>query len=151
MRFLLDTCVISELRAKQPDINVLGWIDEIAEERLFISVITIGEIKRGIERLLPSRKKQELEEWLQDVLLARFRDRTLDITAGVMLRWGEMLARLEKQGRKLPGIDSLVAAIAIFHDMTLVTRNVKDFEGAGVEILNPWLERNQQRNNENRD
>jgi toxin FitB len=141
MRYLLDTCVISELRGKQPDENVLKWIEGVTDERLFLSVITIGEIKRGIEKLMPGRKKQELEEWLQDRLLARFRDRILDINTGVMLRWGEMFARLEKQGRKLPGIDSLVAAVALFHEMKLVTRNERDFKGSGVGIINPWLER----------
>ncbi|HSO71298.1 MAG TPA: type II toxin-antitoxin system VapC family toxin, partial [Thermodesulfobacteriota bacterium] len=140
MRYLLDTCVISELRAKQPDKNVLKWIDGAMDERLFLSVITIGEIKRGIDKLVPGRKKQELEEWLREKLLARFKDQILGIDIGVMLAWGGMLAHLEKQGRKLPGIDSLVAAIASYNDMHLVTRNVKDFEGAGLRIINPWVD-----------
>jgi predicted nucleic acid-binding protein len=140
MRYLLDTCVISELRAKLPDENVMKWIDGVTDERLFLSVITIGEIKRGIEKLAPSRKKQELEEWLRESLLARFRERILDIDTGVMLMWGEMFARLEKQGRKLPGLDSLVAAIALFYDMHLVTRNERDFLGTKVRIINPWVE-----------
>ena len=139
MRFLLDTCVISEMRAKQPHENLVKWIDGVTDERLFLCVITIGEIKRGIEKLPGGRKKLELEEWLQERLLARFKDRILGIDIGVMLAWGDMVARLEKQGRKLPGIDSLVAAIALYHDMHLVTRNERDFEGAGVGLVNPWF------------
>ncbi len=140
MRYLLDTCVISELRAKQPNENVLNWIDRATDECLFLSVITIGEIQRGIEKLVPGRKKQELEEWLREKLLARFKDRILGIDIGVMLTWGIMVACLEKQGRKLPGIDSLVAAIASYNDMHLVTRNERisrapgDYKSLG-EIL----------------
>ena len=140
MRFLLDTCVISEMRAKQPDENVVKWVDGVSDERLFLSVISVGEIKRGIEKLTPGRKKQGLEEWLRDRLLARFRDRILGIDIGVMLTWGDMVARLEKQGRVVPGIDSLIAAIALYHDMHLVTRNERDFWDTGVRLVNPGIE-----------
>lgn len=138
MNYLLDTCVISELRAQQPNVNVVQWIDEVSEESLFLSVITIGEIKRGIEKLPKGAKKQELASWLEEKLLARFKNRVLPINIGVMLTWGAMVARLEQKGRKLPGIDSLVAAIALFFKMSLVTRNEKDFHETGVMIVNPW-------------
>lgn len=138
MRYLLDTCAISELRAKQPNESVVNWIDEANDESLFLSVITIGEIKRGIEKLVTGKKKQDLQEWLQERLLARFKDRILGIDLGVMLTWGDMLARLEKQGRIVPGIDSLVTAIALYHDMHLVTRNERDFLDTGVRLINPW-------------
>ena len=140
MRFLLDTCVISEMRAKQPHENLVKWIDGVTDERLFLCVITIGEIKRGIEKLPGGQKKLELEEWLQERLLARFKDRILGIDIGVMLTWGDMVARLEKQDRVVPGIDSLIAAIALYHDMHLVTRNERDFCDTGVRLVSPWIE-----------
>jgi tRNA(fMet)-specific endonuclease VapC len=138
MRYLLDTCVISELTTQNPDSRVIAWIDQVAEERLWLSVITIGEIKRGIERLPDSRKKRDLDRWLAEELLARFKDRIFSIDSGVMLTWGEMTARLEKTGRNLPAIDSLVAAIALHHQVHLATRNEKDFLGTGVQLFNPW-------------
>jgi len=105
MRFLLDTCVISELVARQPDPGVVEWIDETGEEKIYLSVITIGEIKKGIEKLPESRRKGELREWLEDHLLVRFRDRVLPIDTDVMLAWGELTASLEKRGKMMQAID----------------------------------------------
>jgi len=138
MRFLLDTCVISELAARRPDPGVVAWIDDIGEEKIYLSVITIGEIKKGIEKLPESRRKGELSEWLEDHLLVRFRDRVLAIDTDVMLAWGELTAGLEKQGKKMPAIDSLIAAIALHGKLSLVTRNEDDFKHAGVPVTNPW-------------
>ena len=138
MRFLLDTCVISELVARQPDPGVVEWIDETGEEKIYLSVITIGEIKKGIEKLPESRRKAELREWLDDHLLVRFRDRVLPIDTRVMLAWGELTASLEKQGKKMPAIDSLIAAIALRGKLSLVTRNEDDFKHAGIPVTNPW-------------
>lgn len=138
MRFLLDTCVISELVAKRPDPGVVQWIDDIGEEKIYLSAITIGEIKKGIEKLPDSRRKQELKEWLEDHLLVRFRDRVLPLDTDVMLVWGELSARLKKQGNKMPAIDSLMAAIAVHGKLSLVTRNEDDFKHIGVPVINPW-------------
>jgi tRNA(fMet)-specific endonuclease VapC len=138
MRYLLDTCVISELTARQPNYKVIEWIDRVAEEHLLLSVITLGEIKRGIDKLPDSRKKRDLDQWLEEGLLLRFKGRILPLDAGVMLTWGELTARLEKSGRTLPAIDSLVAALALHHQLHLATRNEKDFLGTGVQIINPW-------------
>ena len=138
MRFLLDTCVISELVARQPDPGVVEWIDETGEEKIYLSVITIGEIKKGIEKLSDSRRKGELREWLEDHLLVRFRDRVLPIDTDVMLAWGELTASLEKRGKKMPAIDSLIAAIALRGKLSLVTRNEDDFKHAGIPVTNPW-------------
>ena len=101
-------------------------------------MITTGEIKRGIEKLAESDRKQSLNRWLNEELLIRFDDRILNIDLPVMLAWGELVARLESQGRPLPAVDSIIAAIALNHDLRLVTRNEKDFVGTGIAIVNPW-------------
>jgi predicted nucleic acid-binding protein len=138
MRFLLDTCVISELVAKQPDPALVQWVDGTAEEKLYLSVIAIGEIKKGIERLPDSRRKSELIKWLEGDLLVRFKNKILSIDTDVMLVWGELCANLERQGRKMPAIDSLIAAIAMHGKLDLVTRNEADFVHTDIAVVNPW-------------
>ena len=138
MRYLLDTCVISELVARQPDHGVVRWVDSIDEEGLFLSAITIGEIKKGVERLPDSGRRSALAEWLEDDLLIRFKDRILPIDTQVMLVWGELTADLEKQGRRMPAMDSLIAAIALQGRLDLVTRNEGDFAYSSVVVINPW-------------
>jgi predicted nucleic acid-binding protein len=139
MRFLLDTCVISELVSSQPNPDVLQWVDSVDEERLYLSVITIGEIKKGIEKLASSKRKSELAAWLEEDLFIRFQDRILAIDTAVMLVWGELVTGLEKKGKPMPAIDSLVAAVALCGELTLVTRNEGDFAHSGTDITNPWL------------
>jgi toxin FitB len=138
MRYLLDTCVISELVAKQPATSVVAWVDSVEDEQLFLSAITIGEIKRGIEKLPASKRKQTLSTWLTEALLVRFEGRILSLDLPVMLEWGALVAQLERQNRTLPAVDSLIAAIALHHSLHLVTRNERDFAGTGLAILNPW-------------
>ena len=138
MRFLLDTCVISELVSKRPDPGVVQWIDDVGEEKIYLSAITVGEIKKGIEKLPNSRRKSALTGWLEDDLLTRFRNKILPIDVGVMLVWGELTAKLEMQGRKLPAMDSLIAAIALSGNLSLVTRNEDDFKHLDIPITNPW-------------
>jgi tRNA(fMet)-specific endonuclease VapC len=130
--------VISELIAKQPAPAVIQWVDSMDEERLYLSVITIGEIKKGIDKLAASRRKSALAEWLAGDLLIRFEDRILSIDTRVMLVWGELTAYLEKQGKTMPAIDSLIAATALQGKLDLVTRNEDDFANSGVGIVNPW-------------
>jgi toxin FitB len=138
--FLLDTCVISELVAKQPKPVVMRWIDSVDEDRLFLSVITIGEIKKGIEKLADSARKSALQKWLEDDLLVRFRDKILPIDTEVMLIWGQLTADLDKLGRRMPAIDSLIAATCLQGKLDLVTRNESDFAYSGVTIVNPWAQ-----------
>jgi len=138
MTFLLDTCVISELVAKQPNLHVVQWIDSMDEDKLFLSAVTIGEIKRGIEKLADSTRKSALAEWLEGDLLLRFTDRILPIDTPVMLVWGQLTADLEKQGRRMLAIDSLIAATCLQARLDLVTRNEKDFAHSGVAVFNPW-------------
>ena len=138
MRYLLDTCVISELVAMQPDSRLVQWIDAMDEERLYLSVISIGEIKKGIEKLPDSSCRSALEQWLEDDLFLRFRDKILPIDTQVMLAWGELAATLERQGKSMPAMDSLIAAIALQGKLNLVTRNEDDFVYSGVPVINPW-------------
>lgn len=137
MKYLLDTCVISELASQSPDSNVVSWIDELSDENVFISVITIGELKRGIDRLAASSRKRKLEKWLES-LLVRFEDRIVAVDTNVALCWGEMISQLDKVGRPMPALDSLIAASARFHHHVLVTRNTFDFKHAGIQLFNPW-------------
>jgi tRNA(fMet)-specific endonuclease VapC len=136
--YLLDTNVISELVAPQPNVNVVRWIESIAPESVFLSVITVGELRRGIEKLRDSRRKSKLSEWLSADLMVRFADHLLPIDVKVALTWGEVVALAEKQGKPIPAIDSLIAATAVSGGLTLVTRNVQDFRATGVSLLNPW-------------
>lgn len=138
MNYLLDTCVISELVARQPNRQVVEWIDSVEEERLYLSVITIGEIRKGIEKLPDSERKTVLEEWLHNYLLVRFGGRIAGMDTGVMLRWGQLTGDLETRGRKMSAVDSLIAAVALHGNFALVTRNEEDFKYSGVSIVNPW-------------
>jgi len=138
MNYLLDTCVISELVAKRPNSKVITWIDTIEEARLHLSVITIGEIRKGIEKLPRSNRRAKLNTWLNEQLLVRFSGRIVDVDTAVMLKWGQLVGMLEKNGHKLPAMDSLIAAVALHHNFALVTRNEGDFHDTEVPILNLW-------------
>jgi tRNA(fMet)-specific endonuclease VapC len=140
MKYLLDTCLISELVVKAPNLRVVQWVDEQDPANLFLSVITIGEISKGIAKLTDSRRKQKLESWLQNELLQRFSQNILSINIDVMLVWGRLMASLELTGRKMALMDSLIAALALHGNLQLVTRNENDFINAGISILNPWKE-----------
>jgi tRNA(fMet)-specific endonuclease VapC len=138
MKYLLDTNVISELVAKSPNPQVIGWIDSLDQNSIYLSVITIGEIRKGIEKLVDSTRKATLNSWLNDDLLVRFAGHILILDVAVMVRWGELTGQLERVGRPLPAIDSMIAALAIHHGCVLVTRNQEDFKGTGLNIINPW-------------
>jgi len=138
MRYLLDTCVVSELVARDPNQQVIDWIDGVDPEAIYLSVITIGEIRKGIEKLADSKRKSMLQQWLEDELLVRFSGRILPIDSGVMLTWGQMIGRLELSGKKIAAMDSLIAAIVSHRNLILVTRNEGDFQHSGVQIVNPW-------------
>jgi tRNA(fMet)-specific endonuclease VapC len=138
MRYLLDTCVVSELVARDPNQQVIDWIDGVDPEAIYLSVITIGEIRKGIEKLADSKRKSMLQQWLEDELLVRFSGRILPIDSGVMLTWGQMIGRLELSGKKMAAMDSLIAAIVSHGNLILVTRNEGDFQHSGVQIVNPW-------------
>jgi toxin FitB len=139
MNYLFDTNVISELIAKQPNQKVVDWIDRLDPNTVYLSVITIGEIRKGIEKLAPSQRRATLTDWLTHDLLVRFDGRIAAITTEVMLIWGELTGRMENAGHPIAAIDSLIAAIALAGNYRLVTRNAVDFQHTGVTIINPWM------------
>ena len=138
MSYLIDTCCILELVKKKPNPNVLKWFADQDELSMYLSVITFGELRKGIEKLPDSKKKKELNQWVKEDLNHRFKNRVLNINMEEVNRWGKILATAEKNGKPLPAIDSLIAATAQVHDLTVVTRNTQDMEGSGVEVINPW-------------
>jgi toxin FitB len=136
--FLLDTNVISELVKPQPDRNVLRWIGDTDEALLFLSVLTLGEIRNGIEKLNPGKRRGRLETWLAVDLRLRFEDRILILDEGIAHRWGALSATAARKGRPVPVIDGLLAATALHHDLMLVTRDDGGVSGTGVPVLDPW-------------
>lgn len=137
MNYLLDTCVISEIVKNSPDENVINWLNRIPAERLFLSVITIGEIRKGLTKLPESKRKDTLTNWLNS-LLEYYENRILTIDLSVAENWGVIQGKADQKGNSMPSIDSLIAAIAYTHNLTLVTRNVSDFKTTDLPILNPW-------------
>jgi predicted nucleic acid-binding protein len=138
LKYLLDTCVISALIRPHQNETVVKWIQEKEENDLFLSVLTIGEIHKGIAKLPGSKKKRALIKWVEEDLKKRFAGRLLDITEEIAIQWGEIQGESEKKGKRMPVIDSLIAAAAIKEDLTVVTRNTKDMENSGCKIINPW-------------
>jgi len=136
-RYLITTNVISELRRRQPEPQVVQWFAQRPAQQLFLSVLTLGEIRRGVVRLPVGSRRDTLLLWLQDELPAFFAGRVLGIDAAVAHRWGCLLA---EAGRPLPAIDTLLVAQALEHDLMLVTRNLKDVADLPVGVVNPWQE-----------
>lgn len=137
MKYLLDTCVISEFTKLQPEQRVLDWFQATQPEALFLSVINISEIKKGIYKLPVSNKKQALLLWLT-ALLEDYQDRILPVDLSVIENWSVMVAHAEKNGQPVTSMDSLIAATAHTHHLALVTRNVRDFAACNVTMINPW-------------
>lgn len=138
MKYILDTNVISEAINKQPNPQVMNWLRGIDAQELYLSVITVGEIKKGVEKLPESHRRKTIEHWFENELLIKFEGRILALDLPTILVWGNLVGALEQKGRKLPALDSLIAATAKYSDYTLVTRNEKDFDGIDITILNPF-------------
>ncbi len=135
MSYLLDTNVVSETIRRQQNKLVIGWLEQIPAEALFVSVLTLGEIRKGIERLADKKRREKLRIWLEHELPAWFEGRVLPVDLAVADRWGRLLAEV---GRSVPTIDSLLAATALHYELRLVTRNAGDFDYPGLEVINPW-------------
>lgn len=140
MSFLLDTNVISESAKPHPDPGVMRWLDEADEEHLFLSVITLAELRHGIERLDDGRRKAALDVWLTERLVPRFEQRLLAVDDGTADEWGRVVARAQAAGRPIGAMDAFIAAHALQHELVLVTRNTADFEATGVGLFDPWGE-----------
>jgi toxin FitB len=140
--FLLDTNLISETVKPRPEPAVLRWLDGVDERALYLSVLTLGEIRKGVAALDPrspqGKKRTQLEAWLELELPARFAGRILAVDAAVADRWGQLAARAKAEGATLPVIDGLIAATALQHNLTVVSRNATDFAGTQVAVWNPW-------------
>ena len=141
MNWLFDTCVLSETINTRASQKVLNWIGEISEETIHISILTIGELYKGFHMAADMRKAEKIKNWLEVDVYARFQKRILCVDKDVVAAWGELCAEAEIKGRPRALIDSLVAATARVHHLTVVTRNVSDFQFTGVPVFNPWLER----------
>ena len=138
MSFLLDTNVVSEWTRPRPDTGVVRWLAEADEDRVFISVVTLAELRHGIERLPAGARHDRLALWLTEQVPARFEARVLPVDAETAHCWGRVMARAQAAGRPIGTMDAFIAATAERHDLVLVTRNVSDFAAAGIRLLNPW-------------
>jgi toxin FitB len=138
--FLLDTNVVSEWVKPRPDPSVVAWLAAVDEDQVFISVMTLAELRYGIERMRPSIRRNRLAQWLRDDLPIRFDGRVLSIDPIVVDAWGKVVARSEAAGRPIGSMDAFIAATAEAHGLTLVTRNGSDFEASIKAVINPWVD-----------
>jgi toxin FitB len=136
--FLLDTNVVSEWARPRPDLGVTTWLAAVDENRAFLSVVTLAELRHGIERLPAGGRRRRLDAWLREELSTRFEGRVLAIDTMVADVWGRLVAHRRRSGRPISAMDAFIAATAVIHDLSLVTRNVADFEGTAVPLVNPW-------------
>ncbi len=138
MKYLLDTCVLSEIIKPVPDNNVIEWLRNIDEENMYVSALTFGELEKGIEKALNLTRKKRLQIWVRQDLSSRFENRVINIDLKVAARWGEVQGKSEIDGNPMSVIDGLIAVSGLVHDCIVVTRNTSDMKQSGVELFNPW-------------
>jgi toxin FitB len=138
MSYLLDTNAVSEWVKPRPDPGFVRWLDEVDEDRTYLSVITLGELRKGVQRLADGRRRDRLDRWLTGDLPGRFGGRVLPVDAVVADEWGRVLARAGHAGSPVGGSDALIAATAKVHGLQIVTRNVRHFAATGVDVISPW-------------
>jgi len=136
LSYLLDTNVLSELVKKKPDAKVIAWFDGVPDDSLYVSVLSIGEIRKGVESVSDAARKEKLRVWLEHTLPDWFEGRVLPVDEEVAEQWGRMLAEVN---RPVAAIDSLLAATALHYDLRMVTRNAQDFLFPGLEVIDPWI------------
>jgi predicted nucleic acid-binding protein len=137
MSYLIDTCALSEFTKPRPAASVDRWFASVPDDATFVSVLTLGELEKGIHRLASSRRRSTLERWFSD-LRGRFEGRVLGVDDTIALEWGRISARCEASGKPIPVVDALLAATAIVHGLDIVTRNTSDIARAGAPIIDPW-------------
>ena len=138
MKYLLDTCVISEIIKKEPNKNVLAWLSAQDEDNLFLSILTFGEIQKGIEKASDHKRKKKLKLWLEDDLKKRFEGRIIPIDLRVVTNWGSIQGTAELAEKAMPTMDGLIAVSGLTYSCIVVTRNVADMEQSTAELFNPW-------------
>jgi toxin FitB len=143
MTYLLDTCIIADLVSAHPDQKLIRWIDSQPEVMMYISVVTLAEIKQAIECVEPAKKRAQMNDWLKNKLLSRFEGRISEITVEATMKWGELPATVHAYSQKINPINTLNLIIAMINDHTLVTRNTSTFKGMGVRVLNPYAVENE--------
>ncbi len=139
MKYLLDTCVISEVIKPRADKNVISWMQNQDEESLYLSVLTFGEIEKDIEKSPDEARKRKLQLWVEEDLKKRFAGRIVPINIDISVKWGTIQGNAELLGKPMPAIDGLIAVSGLVHNCIVVTRNVSDMEQSTVELLNPWV------------
>lgn len=139
MNFLLDTNVVSEWVKPRPNPGVIAWLSDVDEDRVFISVITLAELRHGVDRLKDAARRKRLDEWLREELSQRFSGRVLPVDAAIADAWGMLVARRAGQGRPINPMDGFIAATADVHGLSLVTRNESDFRPSVKLMVNPWI------------
>lgn len=142
MSFLLDTNIISEGAKPRPDPGVMDWLASMDEEQMFLSIVSLAELRHGVERMDKGGRKEALDIWLTEQLAPRFEERLLPVDIDTADQWGRIVARSQAMGRPIGAMDAFIAAHAQQHDLTLVTRNISDFEATGIRLFNPWTEGN---------
>lgn len=138
MSWLLDTCVVSELGRKRPDRRVLRWMRDAQDDLQFLSVLTLGELRKGAAKAADPARREAIRRWIDEEIAVTFSDAILPVDLAVAERWGSLCGEAERRGRPRPAIDALLAATALVHGLTLVTRNVTDVEWTGVSVFNPF-------------
>jgi predicted nucleic acid-binding protein len=136
--FLLDTNIPSEMTRPHPQPSVSGWLDDADDDQLYFSVVSLGEILKGVTLLVESKRRGRLQSWLDETLRPWFEGRILPVSQPIAERWSVLAGQCQIKGRPLTVVDGFIAATALEHDLTVVTRNVKDFAGLGVTVFNPW-------------
>lgn len=138
MKYLIDTCLISEGLRPKPDAGATAWMEACERDCQYLSVLTLGELQKGVEKLGATRRRDVLQAWLDCDVAEQFSGRILPVGSEVALTWGRLQAALERAGKPIPSLDGLLCATALTHNLVVVTRNAKDFAPTGVQLLNPW-------------